>query len=289
MTSAIISRLEDDYYSEMKCSLLLQKALKVATTLNDEKMIAFCQKEIKGFKDNPKDFPDYRYGHFNYYVNAMGMRSQLLVPEKLKDLFNIFYGTLAIKQPISELEEKLKENFSEYKIEISDSLKKNIRNTLSLPDDCDLIPYISKSYFKEFIEGIRNIIGKWIANIKDGKNDNSLIINNYGQITDSNFIGQAKDSNISIEKVFTTDFDQYKSALKNNMSDINLSTTKQDEIMSLFSQLQNAILQKNKKDGLSICQVVQMILIGAASNLFADGFHYLIHIAICFFAALPLP
>ena len=274
MDSSAIAQLEDDYLSGMKCSLLLRKALRVATILNDEKMIAFCQREIKGFKDNPDDFPEYRYGHFNYYVKIRGIHCPLQVPPKFKDIFKIFYETLAIKQPISELEDRLRENHFQYQIQISNSLKSKIRDALSLPNDCDLIPYISKSYFEEFIESIRSIIGKWIANVKKGciANDNSFIINNYNQ---------------TIEKVFTTDFDHCKSTLKNNLSDIEISTEKQNEIMSLFSDLQTAIQQKNKNEGLNICNIIRMILVGAAANLLSDGIKLLIHAIIFYFTGSP--
>ena len=282
---AIISQLEQDYYSEMKCSALLRKTLKVATVLKDDEMIHFCQREIKGFKDNPIDFPDYRYGHFSYYTEIFGRRFPLIIPQNLKDRFKIFYETLAIKQPISELEEKLNENFDEYQIQISDSLKFRIRSALSLPDDCVLIPYISKSYFKEFIDHIREFIGKWLANVRENKkNDNgSFVFYNYGIIRDSNIVNSSDNSNIIVEKAFSKEFAQYKDFIKMGLHDTNIPKEKQECMLTLFTQLQKAVNEKTKDDGLKICDLIRAILIGVVGNVFTDGFSYLISFVVSYF------
>lgn len=289
MSNAIILKLENDYVSGMKCSQLLKETLRVATLLKDEKMVDFCQREIKGFKDNPKNFPEYRYGHFNYYVEiGNNIRCPLQVPEKLKNIFNIFYETLAIKQPISELEDRLKENFPEYQIQITPSLKQKIRNALTLPDDCNLIPYFSKSNFEDFIEKIRTIIGKWIANVKSGIKEDIDKIISYEQVKGNNIVGQSQSTNISVEKIFTTDFDQYKEVIESSLTDTNITAAKQQEVLSLFTKLKNAVTENRINERLEFCNLIKAILVGTASDYLTDGLKFFFNFLSAIFESLLL-
>lgn len=289
MSNAIISQLEDDYISGMKCSLLLKKTLRVATLLKDEKMVNFCQREIKGFKDNPNDFPEYRYGHFNYYVEIEnGIRCPLQIPESIKDIFNIFYETLAVKQPISELEEQLKKNFSSYQLQISSSLKSKIRNALDLPDHCNLIAYFSKSNFEDFIEKIRTIIGKWIANVKSGIKEDIDKIISYEQVNGNNIVGQSQSTNISVEKIFTTDFDQYKEVIESSLTDTNITAAKQQEVLSLFTKLKNAVTENRINERLEFCNLIKALLVGTASDYLTDGLKFFFNFLSAIFESLLL-
>lgn len=79
MAKLVIELQKECLNSKVPLTELLRKALFIAQKLKEQKMIVFCENELKGYSGKA---PDYRFVSVSYEIHAYGECVSYIIPEE---------------------------------------------------------------------------------------------------------------------------------------------------------------------------------------------------------------
>jgi hypothetical protein len=285
MAKLVIELQKDCLNSKVSLTELLRKARFIAQKLDIAEMIDFCTNELEGYTKSA--VPKYRWILVTYkFFNPYGGWSPFELPST---------GLLSklLKRPmqlsIGEMEQFLQSSEDVMTMGVPAEVQTKLCEWSNLPIQFEIKSFFSKTQFAKIFDSVKNKVSDWAIDLErkgilgdeyqfteqeKRKASDMTVINNYGNINGSNFVGSATNSMLNVNNTNSFDYEGVEKLLESvqkllpagNFTKDDLEKIQQDidEIKESISK-QNVPAVKGKlKDLADFCK-------GIAGNVIASG------------------
>ena len=278
MSKLVIELQKDCINPTISYAALFQKAYYIARKLDQKEMADFLRNEIDGYGN--QEVPNFRYINAIFKAkSSIGPWKPIVIPSisPLADCLHI-----PVKQGTSEIESFLNSPNDTIISPISAELHNLFGELNPLLASRDICAHFSKYQYKTILETVKRKISEWAIDLElkeiskeefefpSKEKDiakNTTIINNYGNINGSNFIGSTTNSSVTINNNNSFDFNALKKLITKIEADLenakNIETEKAASLKEQITLLKKSAEEQNETSAMDL---LKNIAAGAISS-----------------------
>ena len=286
MAKLVIELQKDCLNPTLSYANLFQKAYFIAQKLEQKEMVDFLKNGIDGYKKED-DVPDYRYINVTYKAhNPVRGWIPVSIPSNSPLIKYLCYPVF---QSVSELESIVSSKGDALVMSISAELQELFISHSIGKIPFEICAHFSSSQIKTILETEKRMISDWALNLErkgilgdeyqfteqEKKKANDMtVINNYGNINGSNFVGSAINSTLNVNNTNSFDYEGVEKLLESvqkllpvgsfDKGDLEKIQQDIDEIKVSISKQDIPAVKGKLKDLADFCK-------GIAGNVIASG------------------